>query len=106
MAASSKTAATILTYPYQVAKSRLQDHRSPVPYAGVRDCVRKILAMEGWAGFYRGLVPNIVRVLPGTMITFAVYEGLAGAMRRRAAAISTDNNNAAAAWLDEDEDSL
>lgn len=26
--------------------------------------------------FYRGLGVNCVRVLPGTMITFGVYEGL------------------------------
>lgn len=31
---------------------------------------------EGLNGFYKGLGANLVRVLPGTCITFAVYEAL------------------------------
>jgi len=29
---------------------------------------------EGVYGFYRGLIPGIIRVLPATWITFVVYE--------------------------------
>jgi solute carrier family 25 folate transporter 32 len=45
MAASSKVAATIATYPYQVLRSRLQMMRNPqtgAEYTGVMDCIRKI----------------------------------------------------------------
>lgn len=45
MAASSKVAATVATYPYQVLRSRLQMMSNPqgeVVYTGVMDCVRKI----------------------------------------------------------------
>jgi solute carrier family 25 folate transporter 32 len=74
MASASKIVASVSTYPYQVVRSRLQDHRGTTHYTGTIDTVRKTFAQEGLIGFYRGLVPNVVRVLPGTCITFAVYE--------------------------------
>lgn len=76
MAASSKVTATITTYPYQVLRSRLQDRETRDTYKGVMDCIRKIRVAEGYIGFYKGLAPNIIRVLPGTCITFLVYENL------------------------------
>ncbi|KAG0245245.1 hypothetical protein BGW41_002714 [Actinomortierella wolfii] len=77
MAASSKVAATVATYPYQVLRSRLQMMRQPgveAAYTGVMDCIRKIKNTEGFLGFYKGVAPNVIRVLPGTCITFLVYE--------------------------------
>ncbi|KAI9474852.1 mitochondrial carrier domain-containing protein [Zychaea mexicana] len=76
MAASSKVLATVTTYPYQVLRSRLQDRTTRDTYTGVVDCMKKITAAEGYVGFYKGLAPNIIRVLPGTCITFLVYENL------------------------------
>ncbi len=35
-------------------------------------------------GFYRGLGTNLVRVLPGTCVTFVVYENLAWLLRSTA----------------------
>ncbi|KAF9363202.1 hypothetical protein BGX34_004666 [Mortierella sp. NVP85] len=77
MAASSKVAATVVTYPYQVLRSRLQmmnNQNGEVVYTGVMDCIRKIKRAEGILGFYKGVAPNVIRVLPGTCITFLVYE--------------------------------
>ncbi|KAF0292370.1 Mitochondrial folate transporter/carrier [Amphibalanus amphitrite] len=34
----------------------------------------KELTEEGWRGFYKGLAPNLTRVVPATAITFVVYE--------------------------------
>lgn len=48
------------------------------------DCIRKIAAAEGYIGFYKGLAPNIIRVLPGTCITFLVYENLSQFFKRHA----------------------
>ena len=31
---------------------------------------------EGFRGFYKGLKPNLVRVVPATAITFVVYENV------------------------------
>ncbi|KAF8928540.1 hypothetical protein BGZ58_009596 [Dissophora ornata] len=87
MAASSKVAATVATYPYQVLRSRLQMMSNPqsgVVYTGVIDCVRKIKRAEGLLGFYKGVAPNVIRVLPGTCITFLVYETVSAWCRKHA----------------------
>ncbi|KAG0047596.1 hypothetical protein BGZ83_007355 [Gryganskiella cystojenkinii] len=87
MAASSKVTATVATYPYQVLRSRLQMMSSPtsgVVYTGVMDCIRKIKRAEGILGFYKGVAPNVIRVLPGTCITFLVYETVSAWCRNHA----------------------
>lgn len=35
---------------------------------------RLILQREGAGGLYKGLVPNVLRVMPQSAITFLVYE--------------------------------
>ncbi|XP_033640452.1 mitochondrial folate transporter/carrier-like [Asterias rubens] len=71
-AALSKMFAVITTYPYQVVRSRLQDqHQS---YDGVYDTIRQTFRRERFLGFYKGLVPNLLRVVPACCITFVVYE--------------------------------
>ncbi|KAH6571505.1 hypothetical protein BASA50_003512 [Batrachochytrium salamandrivorans] len=83
MAATSKVFATIFTYPYQVVKSRMQVQSSYVStlYSGTIGTVTQIARNEGMGGFYKGMGVNIVRVLPGTCITFAVYEGMSKFLR-------------------------
>jgi solute carrier family 25 folate transporter 32 len=82
MAATSKVIATVSTYPYQVIRTRMQNERSGASvYDGVAKTVRRIFAQERIGGFYKGLFPNIIRVLPGTGITFGVYEGAVKLMR-------------------------
>ncbi|KAJ3214407.1 hypothetical protein HDU67_001694 [Dinochytrium kinnereticum] len=77
MAALSKIFATICTYPYQVVRARLQNERTRknVVYRGAIGTIKRIYALEGFPGFYKGLGPNVIRVMPGTMLTFGVYEG-------------------------------
>ena len=55
-------------------------------YPTIPACIRKTFADEGARGFYRGLGTNLVRVLPGTCVTFVVYENLAWLLRTSAAA--------------------
>ncbi|CAN7989124.1 unnamed protein product [Ixodes hexagonus] len=73
-AALSKLFATTVTYPYQVLRARLQDQHSR--YSGIGDCIVRTWRFEGYKGFYKGLVPNILRVTPATAITFVVYENV------------------------------
>ncbi|PIG81367.1 folate carrier protein [Aspergillus arachidicola] len=70
----SKIFAGFVTYPYQVLRSRLQTYNAHLIYRGVQDAALQIWAREGAAGFYKGLGPNILRVLPSTWVTFLVYE--------------------------------
>ncbi|KAL4926522.1 putative mitochondrial folate carrier protein Flx1 [Aspergillus undulatus] len=70
----SKIFAGSITYPYQVLRSRLQTYDAHLAYRGLRDAIAQIWAKEGLAGFYKGLGPNLFRVLPSTWVTFLVYE--------------------------------
>lgn len=72
----SKVFAGSITYPYQVLRSRLQTYDAHLAYRGVGDAVLQIWKKEGLAGFYKGLGPNLFRVLPSTWVTFLVYENV------------------------------
>lgn len=76
--ALSKLAASVATYPSQVIRSRLQQRMDSrvLKYSGIGDVMRKTMAREGVRGFYRGLVPNVLRVMPQSAITFLVYESV------------------------------
>ena len=70
----AKVFAGSVTYPYQVVRTRLQAYDADNMYISARDVVQKVLRTEGMAGFYKGLGPNLLRVLPSTWVTFLVYE--------------------------------
>ena len=73
----SKLVAGVITYPLQVLRSRLQNYDAEQQFGkGVRGVVRKLWLEEGARGFYRGMVPGVIRVLPATWVTFLVYENV------------------------------
>lgn len=74
MSALAKVVAGVVTYPYQVLRSRLQIHGAQHVYPSLRGTIRDMIRLEGIHGFYKGLLPNLLRVLPNTCITFLVYE--------------------------------
>ena len=74
LSAASKMFAGSITYPYQVVRARLQTYDAGRKYRGAGDVMVQIWRNEGIGGFYKGLGPNIVRVLPSTCVTFLVYE--------------------------------
>lgn len=79
MSVTSKTAAMLATYPYQVVRSRAQ---MPAVYGpSLLGIIRNTWAKEGVYGFYKGLVPSSMRVLPGTAITFLIYENVINRLR-------------------------
>lgn len=93
MGAASKIVASTFTYPLQVIKSRLQQRADAVDigqdgkirvkrreYKGVVACVSKIYRNEGVLGFFKGCVPNFLRVAPSSAITFVVYEAVMDAL--------------------------
>lgn len=70
----AKVFAGVVSYPYQVVRSRLQMYNAARLYKGARDVVIQVWRQEGIGGFYKGLGPNLLRVMPSTWITFLVYE--------------------------------
>ena len=70
----AKIFAGSVTYPYQVVRARLQMYDADSTYNSARDVVAQVWRKEGLGGFYKGLGPNLVRVLPSTWVTFLVYE--------------------------------
>lgn len=70
----AKIFAGSITYPYQVVRSRLQMYDAEKMYNGMRDVMTQIWRREGARGYYKGLGPNLLRVMPSTCVTFLVYE--------------------------------
>lgn len=63
----------ILNNPIDVIKTRL--HASLVNKSWLL-ASREIWSQQGISGFYRGLTPRLIRIMPGQAITFTVYEFL------------------------------
>lgn len=57
---------------------RLQAQRanSSSAYKGMSDAFLKTLQNEGFRGFYKGLFPNLLKVVPAASITYMVYESM------------------------------
>jgi len=86
MSGASKLGALIVTYPYQVVRSRIQvdPALARTHHGTIASTIAHTWTHEGVAGFYRGLATNLVRVLPGTCVTFVVYENIAWLLKRAA----------------------
>lgn len=66
-----------MTYPMDVIKSTLQSdsiHPSERRYHGVADCARKLYAEGGARRFTVGIVPCLLRSMPGNAACFFAYE--------------------------------
>eukprot|EP00884_Botryococcus_braunii_P010077 jgi/Botrbrau1/19070/Bobra.0785s0001.1 len=77
MGAASKLCASLVTYPSQVVRARVQQRqyaKRPVRYTSGWLTLRTILRREGVGGLYKGLLPNMLRVMPQSALTFVVYE--------------------------------
>jgi solute carrier family 25 folate transporter 32 len=75
MACLSKLAASVITYPALVLKSRLQIR--PPQFSGFLECCSWTWRQQGVLGFYAGFWPNVWKVMPNAIITFVAYEHIA-----------------------------
>ncbi|XP_031260748.1 folate transporter 1, chloroplastic isoform X1 [Pistacia vera] len=81
---SSKVAAILLTYPFQVIRARLQQRPSSdgIPrYMDSWHVVKETFRFEGFRGFYKGITPNLLKNVPASSITFIVYENVLNFLR-------------------------
>lgn len=70
-------AATVVTYPTDMVKTRLTvAHSDPSKskYKGMVDAFRVIAKEEGWQAFYKGMSTSIIGVIPFAGGTFMSYE--------------------------------
>ncbi|XP_039066734.1 folate transporter 1, chloroplastic-like isoform X1 [Hibiscus syriacus] len=81
---SSKIAAILITYPFQVIRTRTQQRPSDegIPrYMNSWHVVKETTRFEGLRGFYKGITPNLLKNVPASSITFIVYENVLKLLR-------------------------
>ncbi|CAO1423734.1 unnamed protein product [Diamesa tonsa] len=66
-------------YPIDLVKTRMQNQRSgpmvgELAYRNSMDCFKKVIRHEGFAGLYRGLVPQLLGVAPEKAIKLTVND--------------------------------
>jgi solute carrier family 25 phosphate transporter 23/24/25/41 len=80
--------AACLTYPLDVVRLRLSTQTGPRPqHCGICDTVNRIAREQGARGFYRGLFPTLVHVVPSFAINFQVF----GSLKQRYQSSHTPN---------------
>lgn len=68
---------TCTVSPFDMVRTRLMNQPPDKKiYNGAIDCVMKIMANEGPAGFYRGFIPIWMRFAPTTCLQLIIFENL------------------------------
>uniref|UniRef100_A0A8C2AXJ1 Solute carrier family 25 member 33 n=1 Tax=Cyprinus carpio TaxID=7962 RepID=A0A8C2AXJ1_CYPCA len=71
-AAFAKGCASCIAYPHEVIRTRLREEGSKYKY--FFQTARLVAIEEGYAAFYRGLIPQLIRQIPNTAIVLSTYE--------------------------------
>ncbi len=79
----------MVTYPISLLRIRRQGQVVPLPHMDqskahpvlpIQTMLKEIWHKEGLVGFYRGLVPNMLKVVPAVSISYLIYENMLKAM--------------------------
>ena len=74
---ASSVVAQFVSYPLALVRTRLQAQGvggNPIKYAGMADVFAQTLRNEGFAGLYKGLLPNLIKLAPAAGISWYVFE--------------------------------
>jgi solute carrier family 25 phosphate transporter 23/24/25/41 len=66
-----------MVYPLNLLRTRLQSQGTvlhPRTYTGIMDVFHQTIKGEGVRGLFKGLTPNLLKVVPAVSITWVVYE--------------------------------
>ena len=69
--------AQTITYPLDVLRRRMQVtgmDRMGYKYNNTWHAVQCVMAEEGIRGFYKGMIPNYLKVAPAIGVSFVTYE--------------------------------
>ena len=69
-------------FPMDIVKTKIQIDNFVAPqYKSTMDCVRQMYRGQGFAGFWRGLTPCVLRAVPVNSGTWIVYETSLGLLK-------------------------
>lgn len=77
MGAFSGAFGASVVYPINVLRTRLQSQGTaihPPTYTGIWDVTVKTIQGEGFRGLFKGITPNLLKVVPAVSITYVVYD--------------------------------
>lgn len=66
-----------VVYPINLLRTRLQAQGTvlhPPTYTGIWDVAQKTVKNEGVRGLFKGIAPNLIKVVPAVSITYVVYD--------------------------------
>ena len=69
--ACAGTTASLIVFPLDLVRRRQQISSTPTSIPAV---VKSVLAADGFKGLYRGIVPELVKVVPAVAMNFYFYE--------------------------------
>ncbi|RUS12706.1 mitochondrial carrier domain-containing protein [Endogone sp. FLAS-F59071] len=68
--------ATALTYPFDLLRTRFAVQGEERMYSGILQAFQSIYTEEGVPGFYRGVVPSVVQIMPYMGLMFGSFDAL------------------------------
>lgn len=74
--AVSSTCGQLASYPLALIRTRMQAQASVkgAPKTSMLALLHNIVAQEGVTGLYRGISPNLLKVIPAVTVSYVVYE--------------------------------
>jgi solute carrier family 25 phosphate transporter 23/24/25/41 len=79
MGACSGAFGASIVYPINLLRTRLQAQGTvlhPPTYTGIYDVFQKTVKNEGYKGLFKGITPNLLKVVPAVSITYVCYENV------------------------------
>ena len=73
-------------YPINLLRTRLQSQGTaihPPTYTGIWDVTVRTVRGEGVRGLFKGITPNLLKVVPAVSITYVVYDNSKAALGLR-----------------------
>ena len=62
------------TYPLELIRTNLSLQENNAKYSGIIDCTKQIYRKSGVSGFYRGITPCLLGVIPFYAINFGIFK--------------------------------